>query len=1033
MKIRISPTLRISIGLVFVTLSLVMAARFVGLVPERGAAELESRQRLVEALSMQLTSAASRTDIRLINDTLDAVVKRNDDVLSAGLRDKLGNVIAGSGDHEASWVPQPGGKSTSTHVQVPIFQGKRQWGAVEISFAPLGGGTLLERVRGSPLSLFAFIALAGFGGYFMLLRRALRELDPSGVIPERVKAAFDALAEGVLIMDEDERIVLVNAAFQHGIWQSDKPLTGKKSSELNWRQLKSADAPEELPWQIAIREGQKKIGLPLSVRTVSGEMRTFMVNGSPIMDAKGNVRGALATFDDVTDLEKKNADLQLAMSRLEEAKEEVNRKNRELTYLATRDPLTNCLNRRAYFELMDKAIDNALRGQESLCCMMLNIDHFKAINDKHGHDVGDKVIAYVADIMASSCRETDLICRYGGEEFCITLPGLSIDESVAVAERIRHHVSELSKTRIDSALKVTISVGVAELAAAGGCGKTLVKEADMALYTAKDSGRNRVIRWDAAQMTMSMRRIEAEPESAAGTTGMMVLANGRQDATIPADQRTINVVKILQQRIADLETILEEQALEAHKEHGYDRLTGLPNRLLFFDRVSQSIARAARTGQAVAILYLDVDLFRRVNDAFGPAVGDRLLREVADRISGVLRASDSVAVLGEHADSAGICRLSNDEFAIELADIDAPDTVTWIVRRIFSSLEKPLRVDDNDIYVTCSIGIGVFPGDANDSETLIGNARIARQHARDKLGRNSYAFYASDMNDHSMGQMKLEADLRRAIENNEFILHYQPKLDVSSGEVVSMEALVRWHHPEMGMVPPDSFIPLAEQTGLINPIGQWVLKEACEQTRRWMEAGIGPRCVAVNLSAVQLRTANVTRRILSTIANAGLRTHHIELEITETALMQDIEASSNSLRELHSRGLHLAVDDFGTGYSSLSYLKRFSVDTLKIDRSFVRDIVTNPDDRTVVSAIIAMAHRLGIRVVAEGVETEAQLGYLSTLNCDQVQGYFIARPMAAKDAGDWLRAVHAKGPIPGTSDTSRLPVLSEEDLLSMSD
>ncbi|MFW2403266.1 MAG: diguanylate cyclase domain-containing protein [Gammaproteobacteria bacterium] len=1031
MKISFSPTLRISIGLVFVMLSLVMAARFVGLVPEQSTVELEARQQLVEALAVQLTAAASRSDIRLINDTLESIVERNDAVLSAAMRDNRGNVIAGSGDHEANWVPDPEGRSTATHVQVPILQGRRQWGAVEISFAKLGGGTLLERLRRSGLTLFAFIALAGFGGFFLFLRRALRELDPSGVIPERVKAAFDALAEGVLIMDEDERIVLANNAFTTDIWQSDKPLTGRKSSDLNWLQLTSREAPEELPWQQAMRDGQQKTGLPLSVRTVSGEMRTFMVNGSPITDAKGNIRGALATFDDVTDLEKKNTDLQLAMSKLELTQAEVNRQNQELRYLATRDSMTGCLNRRAYFELMDEAIEQALRGQHPLCCMMLDIDHFKSINDKHGHDVGDKVITSVAEVMAESCREEDLICRYGGEEFCIALPGLSLDESTVVAERIRHNVSELSKTRLDSALKVTISVGVADLVSAGGCGKTLIKEADMALYSAKEGGRNRVVRWDSAQMTMTMRRLDdgtTEP-----TAGMVVMSNGRADATIPADQRTVNVVKILQQRIADLESMVEEQALEAHKEHGYDRLTGLPNRLLFFDRVSQSIARAARTGKSVAILYLDVDLFRRVNDAFGPEVGEDLLRDVADRITAVLRATDTVAVLGERGDGAGVCRLSNDEFAIELADIETPDTVTWIVRRIFGSLTKPFRVNDNDVYVTCSIGVGVYPNDSNDSETLISNARIARQHARDKLGRNTYAFYSSDMNDRSMGQMKLESHLRKALENDEFMLHYQPKLDVSSGDVVSMEALIRWNHPEMGMVPPDVFIPLAEQTGLIYGIGQWVLAEACQQARRWMDAGIGPRCMAVNLSAVQLRKADIGKQILTTIADAGLRSHHVELEITETALMQDIDASADALRELHSRGLHLSVDDFGTGYSSLSYLKRFSVDTLKIDRSFIRDIAASPDDRTVVSAIIAMAHRMGIRVVAEGVETEAQLAYLTTLNCDQIQGYMIARPMPAEDAGEWLSAARNKGQTPGTSHTSRLPVLSEDDILSMPD
>jgi EAL domain-containing protein (putative c-di-GMP-specific phosphodiesterase class I) len=320
----------------------------------------------------------------------------------------------------------------------------------------------------------------------------------------------------------------------------------------------------------------------------------------------------------------------------------------------------------------------------------------------------------------------------------------------------------------------------------------------------------------------------------------------------------------------------------------------------------------------------------------------------------------------------------------------------------------------------------MYPNDANDSESLINKARIARQYAREKIGRNSYAFYAKDMNDQSYGQMMIESHLRRAFEKDEFMLHFQPKLDLGSGAVMAMEALIRWNNDELGMVPPDTFIPLAERAGLIDDIGDWVLNQACQQARTWIEAGIAPRCMAVNLSAMQLRHGDISKQILGAIAKADLQTHHLELEITETALMQDVDASARALRNLHAQGLHLAVDDFGTGYSSLSYLKRFSIDALKIDRSFVKDILTSGDDRTVVSAIIAMAHRLGIRVVAEGVETQQQLECLNALQCDQVQGYLLGRPMPADEATEWLRAAHERGTLPGTSHTSRLPIVTED-------
>lgn len=1006
MKFRVSPTLRLSFGLVSLTISLILMAKFAGLVPDQTAAALSARQKICEALAVQLSLAAGGSDMRLIGDTLQSVVTRNEDMLSAALRDGIGNVIASAGDHVSHWVRNPDGESTPTHVQVPIFHQSRRWGTIEISFAPLNARAgVLGVARNSLMGLIGFVALAGFLGYFLFLRRALRELDPSSVIPERVKAAFDSLAEGVLIMDEDERIVLANAAFTNQIEQSSEPLTGKKSSALRWRNLQAGNGSQELPWQAAIREGKQQTGLPLSIRTPSGEMRTFMVNGSPITDAKGGIRGALATFDDVTDLEKKNSDLQLTLKQLENVQAEVNRQNQELRYLATRDSLTGCLNRRAFFERVETLIEDAQRTAEPLCCLMLDIDYFKSINDRYGHAAGDKIIRHIAEVVTTNCRENDLVCRYGGEEFCIILPGLTLESSAAVAERIRAEVSSSSRARFTSSMHVTVSVGVADLTDTSGTAKDLVNQADMALYSAKESGRDRVICGDLTEVSVSQ----------AGEAGGTSVASARTQLR-SADPDAAALVAALQTRITALEGILEEQAMEVHKQHGFDRLTGLPNRLLFFDRVSQSIARSQRNGTVVAILYLDVDMFRRVNDAFGPDVGDELLRTVAERVTTVLRNTDTIALLGSGNKHCTVSRLSNDEFAIELSDLQNADMVTSIIQRILDTLTQPIEIDDHDIYVTCSMGVSVYPEDGVEAESLIGNARIARQHAREELGRNTYVFYSKDMNDRSYRQMILEAQMRHAIEYGEFVLYYQPKLDLRTGEVVSMEALIRWQNPELGMVPPDAFIPVAERTGLITSIGDWVLRAACSQVTAWSDAGISAPLMSVNLSAVELRKANITDQILGTIEQAGLQPHQLELEITETALMQDVDASAALLKKLHGRGLHIAVDDFGTGYSSLSYLKRFSVDTLKIDRSFVRELAVNADDGTVVAAIIAMAHRMGIRVVAEGVETEAQLGYLRSLQCDEVQGYLFAKPMPADEAEAWLRAASQQSPMPGIID-----------------
>jgi len=332
------------------------------------------------------------------------------------------------------------------------------------------------------------------------------------------------------------------------------------------------------------------------------------------------------------------------------------------------------------------------------------------------------------------------------------------------------------------------------------------------------------------------------------------------------------------------------------------------------------------------------------------------------------------------------------------------------------TLVKPIQIDDHEIFVTGSMGASVYPEDGTDAETLIGNARIARQHAREELGRNTYAYYRSDMNERSVRQLKLESQIRNAIEQDEFQLHYQPKLSLQTGDVVGVEALIRWQHAELGSVSPDTFIPVAERTGLIEPIGKWVLSTACQQILAWSEAKIMPPLMAINLSPVELRSESIAEDILKTIADAGIEPHQLELEITETALMKDVDHSAELLRILRGRGIHISVDDFGTGYSSLSYLKRFSIDTLKIDRSFIRELSINPDDIAVVAAIIAMSHRLGVRVIAEGVETEAQLACLRSLRCDNVQGYLFAKPMPADEAEAWLRSAQQQNPLPGLTD-----------------
>lgn len=412
----------------------------------------------------------------------------------------------------------------------------------------------------------------------------------------------------------------------------------------------------------------------------------------------------------------------------------------------------------------------------------------------------------------------------------------------------------------------------------------------------------------------------------------------------------------------------------------FDAITGLPNRVLFRERVRQALIRATMNGTMLAVLFLDIDEFKRVNDAFGHHAGDELLDAVGERIALLLRETDTVA------------RMSEDEFAIVLSGMDAATNVAIVARKVLQAFSKPFRVAEQEVYTTASLGVALYPDDAGDIENLLRDADTAMYHAK-QSGRNTYRFFSTEMHARAAQHVSLECDLRRATERGEFVLHYQPRVDLETGRVCGVEALIRWQHLRLGLVPPARFIPIAEQTRLIVPIGEWVLREACRQGRAWIDDGLGRLQVAVNLSAAQFDQRNLATTIGQVLVDTGLPPELLEVELTESIAMGNPEATIDTLMELRAMGVRAAIDDFGTGYSSLSYLKRFPIDALKIDRSFVRDLVVDPDDANIARAIIGLAHNLRLRVVAEGVETEQQLRALVENGCDEVQGYLTGRPM----------------------------------------
>lgn len=422
----------------------------------------------------------------------------------------------------------------------------------------------------------------------------------------------------------------------------------------------------------------------------------------------------------------------------------------------------------------------------------------------------------------------------------------------------------------------------------------------------------------------------------------------------------------------------------------YDSLTGLPNRTMFRDCLRRAVARAQRNDTRVALLFLDLDRFKNINDSLGHHVGDQLLKGVAKRLQKHAREGDTVA------------RLGGDEFTVILEGVREPEDAAAVARKILELMEPPFKLDGHDIVVSTSIGITIFPDDAGDMRSLLKNADTAMYRTKEK-GRNSYHFYTADMNDKAIEHLMLENNLRRALEREEFKLYFQPQFDLHTQGIIGIEALLRWQHPEQGMIYPDQFVPFAEETGLIVPIGEWVIRAACWQARAWQKAGVPSVRVAVNLSMRQFRQRNFVELVYNALNETGLHPRFLDLEITEGFLASNVEKATEVLQDLHSLGVHLSIDDFGTGYSSLNYLKRFPLNTLKIDQSFVQDISRNADNATIAEAIIALGKSLRLNVIAEGVETEEQAFFLRGRGCDHVQGYLFSHPLPASEIEILLR------------------------------
>lgn len=985
-----SPLLRITIGLLLLTISLLLISDLLGFVPNKDQGRIDSRKAISEALAVQVTTQVSDGRMDKVKLVTDAIIKHSSEIESIGLRSLKGGLEINSGKHSELWLSNEQDKSTSTEVLVPIFDSQGKWGQLEVKFKPLNNG-LFDFNHQSLLTLILFVTLLGFLFYWLFLKRVLSELDPSSAVPERVRSALNVLSEGMIILDKSERIVLVNKALSKKIGVQESDLIGKNLASLDWILTTSSESfkAKILPWTELFETKHAPKTQHLKLKTECKGLLSLDVNVAPIYGSADSIKGVVVSIDDISELDKKNAELALTLQQLKTSQDEILRQNIELAELATRDPLTSALNRRSLFEGFKRLLEDSADQQQPISCFIMDIDHFKGVNDNYGHAMGDYVIKVVADILHNYAPNNGLVGRYGGEEFVVVLPNLTEMEAAQLAEQIRLDIESHELQQNELRLQVTASFGVTTAIDSSNQPDALVDQSDQALYKAKQSGRNRVVRYS---------NIESNQQE-------VILVD-----RMPKNRRVTD--------ISDLENKTNEQAdlglegksvaYEILDEKGkltieaFDKM-GSSSRIVVLDRLSHAIKQAKRDNTKLAVLTIYIDTIQTINNLIGYGSAEKLRKVAFKRLNNIFRASDSVLPDSKKQNSFTLSRSGDNEFTAILNNLSDPEMLTWITQRLFADLKEEIDIDGTKVVMTANVGVTMYPNDGESAESLLSNSSMALDEANKQEQRETVLFFDSSMTSSSRHQLEVEGQLYRAIEREEFELYYQPIINLKSGRVEKWEALIRWQHPELGIVSPDSFMAIAENSGVIKDIGIWIIDSAISQLQRWHADGYSYLKMSINISAEQFSQLDLAKQIIEKVNAANLMPGSFIIEITETAIIKQLDRATQAIVELQQAGFEIALDDFGTGYSSLDLLRKFPIKWVKIDRSFMLDFPYDINDVSIVSGLIGLAHNLGMQVIAEGVEEENQVTALLNLGCDQMQGFMISRAVTSEQATVYMQ------------------------------